>query len=831
MRCGERSANWRQRWLAAAFQSVIGWALLLGSPIQCVSAADDEAPFVAGFDRFARSGDIDSSAGGRLLVAELSCTACHASPDPLLAPKSGPRLEGAALRLQPDWIRHFLSAPSAAKPGTTMPDMLQGLTAAEKQRAIDALSAYLAQQRAPLPELQASGTDPVPHEFWRAGDLDRGRKRYHQLGCVACHAADDDYGEDGRPTAALSRNQEQLLEQFTPEEREALDIGRPAPPVRPVPLGATGTKYSAAGLAMFLIEPESVRPGGRMPNFRLSAAEAADLTAYLMRETVSLGDSDEPPRPDLAAEGRELFGRLGCAACHTAGDAARSRPATALASLNVDAQSSCIDGPADGQPVFRLDAAQRSALRAALASLDTNEQPTGVSHQAASAAPARLEFQLLQWNCYACHERGGRGGVGPQRQQYFHTAGHVDLGDEGRLPPPLSGVGNKLTPLWLQRVLTGAGDVRPYLQARMPKFSLAARQGLAELLARVDHPESVRGDTLTAKNELASAGRLLLDTGCVQCHPVRGESLPSVVGIDLATASQRLRPEWFYQFLLDPAQLKPRTRMPTFFPGGSSSLPELLGGDVQQQISALWSYLENIERLPLPQKIEEARSQAFELIPQDRPIVLRTFMQDVGTHAIAVGFPKQTHVAFDALGVRPAIAWQGRFLDAYGTWFDRFAPPAAPLGTEVVAFPSGSPLAELEDPRQAWPIATGPDAGFRFAGYRLDPDGVPTFLYQFAGWEVSDRFEPLDADTLERRLTLKVSGRAQPSRSLWFLAHAGQRLEQLSANTYKNEHDLRVRLAVEAAPSAVLASHGDQTQWRLPVGHDHRLTVEITYQW
>ena len=48
-------------------------------------------------------------------------------------------------------------------------------------------------------------------------------------------------------------------------------------------------------------------------------------------------------------------------------------------------------------------------------------------------------------------------------------------------------------------------------------------------------------------------------------------------------------------------------------------------------------------------------------------MLLRTFMKGVGTHAIAVEYPEGIHAAFDALKVRFALAWRGRFLDAEST--------------------------------------------------------------------------------------------------------------------------------------------------------------------
>ena len=44
------------------------------------------------------------------------------------------------------------------------------------------------------------------------------------------------------------------------------------------------------------------------------------------------------------------------------------------------------------------------------------------------------------------------------------------MGDEGRIPPHLDGVGAKLTREWLARTLADGAKERPYMLARMPKF-------------------------------------------------------------------------------------------------------------------------------------------------------------------------------------------------------------------------------------------------------------------------------------------------------------------------------------------------------------------------
>ncbi len=144
----------------------VAWSISLSWCMSQATATDaSQVAMVPAFERFARHNQVESVTAGRVLLSELSCTACHASSTKELEPKSGPKLESAGRRLRPAWIAAYLNAPHQLKPGTTMPDVLAGLDANKKSRAVAALTAFLASQQAAFPELKASGANPVPTSF------------------------------------------------------------------------------------------------------------------------------------------------------------------------------------------------------------------------------------------------------------------------------------------------------------------------------------------------------------------------------------------------------------------------------------------------------------------------------------------------------------------------------------------------------------------------------------------------------------------------------------------------------------------------------------------
>ena len=787
--------------------------------------AESAHPFVSGFERFGRHGEVNPALAGRLLLTELSCTACHVA-GPEVKPKGGPNLDGVGNRVSHNWIAELLDNPQKVKPGTTMPDALAGLSNDEKQKAKSSLIAFLSSLKKPFPEIKGTGARPVPHEFWKRGDLSRGRQIYHQIGCVACHGADESYETiETKPTSL-----DQLLEQLDPEEVKELGLSSAARRVESIPHGDLATKYSRQSLTFFLLDPHSVRPGGRMPDFQLTVDEAADLTAWLLRDQKTSPpdlsqNNAENPDEKLVTEGKRLFRQLGCANCHKAAGIGLTPPAKEIALVDFNAARSCVGNSAKGLPHYSLDEGQIAAIKA-------GREGTGLIAFARAVNPHEIvQFNLLTLNCFACHERNKLGGVGRYRKAFFETYGHVDIGDEGRLPPPLTNVGSKLQPAWMTKVLQGTGRVRPHMRIRMPVFPLSEIGTLPTLLSQTDFGQNKKQPTEKAvfgdQANLAEAGRQLLDTGCVQCHPLRTESLSGVIGVDLAGIATRVHPKWFHDFLLNPAELKPRTRMPTFFPSGKSQNATILEGNTERQIAAMWAYLKDLDRQKLPPKIEKARSQNYELVPKNRPILLRTFMEEAGTHAIAVGFPSKMHFAFDAEQMRPAFAWRGRFLDARGTWFERFTPPAVPLGGGI-ALPSGVAFALPDKPNSPWPSAFESE-DYRYSGHRLDKAGVPTFRYSVRDFSIEDRLTPLKQNSLKRELTISLPAGSR-GRAIRFLAQTGSKLNY-RGQSCTNAAGLKATIVSEDKNRGHIVNFDGHSELRLSVHVEGRAKLEVHYQW
>ncbi len=553
-------------------QTLGGWAATL---VLSIHAGEPAGAVIGGLE--ARAPGVGE---GEILLGELNCVACHAASPAVrdrLASKPGPALTEVGRRVRPEFLRAWLLGPTRLKPGTTAPDQLHGRPEPERERAAEALTHFLVSRtRGGLPEeLPASRLA-----------FEQGRVLFHQVGCVACHApfesADELFPVAGEPPEAP----------VGPDELARLrEVS--------VPLGPLAAKYTRASLERLLRDPLAARPAGRMPSLNLTAPEARAIATYLIERDAPPAAAGARFTPDArqARAGREWFGTLGCAACHDLGPGGGAVPpgpaAPALAELASAGERGCLaEDPPPGVPRYHLQRRQREVLREALGNLRELARPL---------APAEwVRRVMVRLNCLACHARDGVGEPSPERLAYFVSVAAENLGDEGRLPPHMTGVGEKLRPEWLAQVLTNQAAVRPYLGVRMPQFGVANMRPLPDALAAADRVERAPLPPVVGDLE---AGRRLVGTNglsCITCHRFGPHPGLNSSVLDLTRMAARLQRSWFYRYLLDPTALRPGTRMPTFWPDGEATLKTVLEGDSARQIESLWRYLSDGERARPP---------------------------------------------------------------------------------------------------------------------------------------------------------------------------------------------------------------------------------------
>jgi mono/diheme cytochrome c family protein len=494
----------------------------------------------------------------------------------------------------------------------------------------------------------------------------------------------------------------------------------------------------------------------------------------------------------LIARGKGLFQSVGCVQCHgmKETDLAESRvsKAPSIDKLKLDAGCLATEVP-KGLPEYRLTSFQKDAIVAALSGNELDVKLTGEQHS---------RYTLAKLNCVACHQRNGFGGPEGDKLELF-TSTIPEMGDEGRLPPRLTGVGDKLAAGYLDRVLSEGARHRPYMQVRMPQYRNAA-QGLAEHWKQADRPQADRVAKTADEAEIRTiaAGRLLAGNkglSCAQCHTFGNERAIGIQAINLLTMTERLRPEWFYRYMLEPTKYRPGTRMPASFPEGVSVLKSVYEGNAEHQIAALWKYMSQGGQAATPEGLQ--RNQ-IALEPTDRPILYRNFLEGLSARGIAVGYPGGLNIAWDAETMNMAKLWQGQFIDASMHWRDRGVGRQKPLGDLVLNYESVSPVARLSDASDSWPDAKVISEGAKFLGYRLDAGGVPTFRYRTQGVVVSDRAElspgPNETPGMKRSLTLTHSKQSAGD-GVWMVRLAsGNAIHSIAKNTWSVEDRYQITI-------------------------------------
>jgi mono/diheme cytochrome c family protein len=487
---------------------------------------------------------------GREWMLELRCLRCHGNAPvtngiPELA-MDAPSLEGIGSRRGFDWMRRWIENPQALRPGAHMPRVFQGPGAAADARAA---AAYLAS----LQETHASPmSEPPP---WRsltpppaaeAGGGGAARPLFETLHCAACHTA---------PDAAASEADK-------------------------IPLSEVNRKFPAGRLEEFLRQPSAHYAWIRMPNFRLTASEAATLAGWLKSAAPAAGGSESAPSDAaLIATGRRLIEEAGCLRCHGGTTLKDRHAAPTMASFTKESWTrGCLAAsPASGTraPDYGLQPGQRQAL-AAFGRGDLQS----LRHHAPMEFASRSS-RLLR--CTACHGQF-----------------------EGF--PAFEILGAKLRPEWAASFVAGEVPYKPraerhpkgepWLAARMPAFGTYARpltSGLAALNGFA--PSSPEPGPLDAA--AAAVGRKLVGKvggfSCVSCHGVN--TMPALEvfeseGINLALTGSRIRREYFDRWMRLPLAVDPQTKMPAYFDDeGHSPLTEVFEGDAVKQLEALWQYI------------------------------------------------------------------------------------------------------------------------------------------------------------------------------------------------------------------------------------------------
>ncbi|MBI3418093.1 MAG: cytochrome c [Verrucomicrobia bacterium] len=476
---------------------------------------------------------------GRELLAEFRCLKCHVDAAsggamPELA-MDAPLFDDIGARRNFAWMGKWILDPRAQRTSAHMPKIFHGANA---KADAEAAAAFLA-------TLKTGSVAATENAQPTSEQREAGQKLFDTLHCVACHNAPDAKTADEKKISL-----QQVREKF-----------------------ALGT------LAAFLLKPDAHFTWTRMPRFKLTEEEAAQLVAFLNANATKRPESTAPTDGALVERGKKLVATSGCLNCHSL-KLENQFPKKALAELTPEKWThGCVAAKLDENsksPEFTFTEGERAALQAFAAT------DRAALRRHVPAEFAERQTRLL--NCRECHGKF-----------------------EGF--PGLDVLGGKLKSEWTQKFLAGEVSYkpRPWLDARMPAFPARA-EALARGLAMQHGFPPLTAPEPAIDPEAAKVGQKLVSAvggfTCTSCHAVGAVAATQVFeapGLNLAYTSERLLKPYFQRWIRSPLSVEPATKMPAYFDEeGRSPLADVYEGDGAKQINALWQYLRQGEKAPPP---------------------------------------------------------------------------------------------------------------------------------------------------------------------------------------------------------------------------------------
>ena len=689
---------------------------------------------------------------GVVLVNELGCVSCHASSQNHFKPRRGPDLSGLGSRVKVGWLKGFLKAPHHASSGNVhldFPAVFEGSESLSRSEIENALINYL---------ISNTSTES-DHEKEVEGSVEKGDALFHSTGCVVCHGSSS-------------------------KEHGAAWIQ------------SVGKKFHPSALHAFLLDPLKTRPDARMPDMHLTHDEASDLTAFIMKDAASGVIQTWAPQPAEEERDKRLFGQLNCNACHNIEGRGVAVSVPGLEEVRLD--HGCLSTQAGAWPQFTLSEQQRTWIQLALRS-ENQWIPS-----------ERIQLQLAQFNCFACHERDGIGGVSPEDDPYF-TSVDPNLGEQGRTPPRLDGVGAKLNPVWMRKILVQGAKSRPYMKTRMPRFGAGVLDELMDLFATVDSKLSLDEIEMPRLNDTRRAGRDLAGTkgmACITCHSFKGTQTGAMAAVDMSIIGQRLTREWFHHYLAEPQRFSSGTLMPDFWPEGHSTKPDILDGNAQKQIEALWVYLADGYSLGAPAGLHR---EPMRLVADGQEaVMLRRAYPNVGKRGIGVGLPHGHNYVFNADKLGLAMLWKGEFADPAGVWLSQGHGRVRPLVRSQISFPVQPQWQILNSKTAPWPDIENRQPEQKFQGYRLDAQRVPTFLYEIDGAHIEDAIKEMESEgqwTLARTLRIQNNDNTE---NLFFRVAVAEKIHTLEQSQFQVGDELKITMTGDIEGYVVNGADGDE---------------------
>lgn len=426
----------------------------------------------------------------------------------------------------------------------------------------------------------AATTVAEAHHSERAGEEPILPPRYIESGCGQCHQN----ALPGTPQLNLGRT---MLTRYGCVHCHAITLPDGSKVVatdHPPSLAHIADKTTREWIYSWLKDPQAFAASTTMPNYKLSDADASDISAYLVSaSTPQAGDTAAAGVQSVAhadpSAGPSLYGESFCSSCHAVQNAAgnlvggdvgpeltrignKVRPQWLTAWL----ENPRIYDATTPMPHYRFTAQQIVTLAGYLQGKSDSDYGASVHLDTADGRQiAHGRKLIVELGCAACHEING-----VQKPENF--------------APELSTIGSK--PLAQIVFLPGMEHtMSSYIVAKireprafgasvkMPQFALTASQTDAlttALLALTNRsrtmPDKLRVAAIPETNyqPAGHAGKLIDELACFSCHRFNGRG--GDMAPDLSWEGSAVERQWLTDFLHNPNTLRPSLirRMPRF---------------------------------------------------------------------------------------------------------------------------------------------------------------------------------------------------------------------------------------------------------------------------
>ena len=582
---------------------------------------------------------------GLALIQKSGCNGCHLIQDFPKRKDAGPSLAKINTKTTKDWVLKWVKNPKSFRHNARMPSFFgQDNNSApdmvkRNDTEINAITEYLFKEGEHF-------TKKNDRKY--RGNKENGETLFNAVGCRGCHII--------APTP----------EDLTGETTSTTLLAQQGPN-----LINLGSKTSAEWVYKWIKDPTQYWPDTKMPNLRLSDAEAKDITAYLMSFTDPDFESLDSPEideaeltniakgwlmkmyPEVEAEsrlstmsyedkiayvGNKSIRYYGCYACHDIPGYEDAKPIgtemTTEGSKPVgkldfglihdldhsnyawfeqklknprifDRDKVVANEDKLRMPNFNFSEAEVEAVVTALLSFTDDRLDESVLANNHTPENVLEGHRIIKdFNCQGCHIIEGFGG------QIADVIGSKEFS-----PPNLNTQGAKTQPEWLFNFFKSPITIRPNLQVRMPSFDLSDEEWNSVIATFQDMEDNALSfESVHKVNKHGSgfkAGSKLEELGvCSNCH-FYGDKFP-IQGAEtwapnLAMSKNRLRPEWVVEWMRDPQEIMPGTKMPAPFLPTEDLLTTAdavetwgkhlvnLGGDQEAMLEGLRDYLFEIK--------------------------------------------------------------------------------------------------------------------------------------------------------------------------------------------------------------------------------------------